>query len=94
MRRLALLASFALIAFAQTPVRQGDISFSADRIVTDGAVTHLSGNVVIEAEGMVLKADHVDFNVDTLEITARGRDVQLKLHQRDHENGPASQQRQ
>jgi len=92
MKRLVLLASFTVLAFAQTPVGRDEISISADSQVVDGAVRHLSGHVVIETDGMVLKADQADFNVDTLEITASGH-AQVKLHRQDPQTGSDSQQR-
>lgn len=75
MKRLVLLTSFAIFAFAQTPVRQDEVSMTADSQVVDGAVRHLSGHVEIETDGIMLKADQADFNEDTAVMHLSGHVV-------------------
>lgn len=88
LKLLVLLASFAFLSFAQTPVGHDEIAITANSQVVDGSVTHLSGDVVIETDKMLLKTDEADFNKDTLEITARGL-VQVKLKRKDAQTVPA-----
>lgn len=92
MKRLVLLASFAILTFAQAPVGHDEVSIAADSQVVDGAVSHLSGHIEIETNGMLLKADRAYFDEDTLKITARGY-AQLKQHRQDPQTGPGPQQR-
>jgi lipopolysaccharide assembly outer membrane protein LptD (OstA) len=73
-----LITSFAVLAIAQTPIRHSDVNMTANRIDHIGAVTHLAGHVMIETDGMTLRADEADFNSDTTEIVARG-EVHVKL---------------
>jgi lipopolysaccharide assembly outer membrane protein LptD (OstA) len=44
----------------------------------NGAVRHLSGNVTIESDAILLHADAVDLNDNAQEIIAHG-DVRIKL---------------
>jgi lipopolysaccharide assembly outer membrane protein LptD (OstA) len=78
MKRLALIACIGVLAFAQPAIRHDDIRVTADRVENDGHVRHLSGNVVIETDAMVLRASEADYNDDATEITARG-DVHVKF---------------
>ena len=78
MKRLILLTSVAVLALAQTTIPRGQVNISADRQQTNGQVRHLTGHVLIETSTLILHADEVDFNPDTLDITPRG-EVHLKL---------------
>lgn len=78
MRRLLLISCAAVLAFAQTPIKHGDVVITADHQQTDQGMRHLSGNVVVETDSIRLQADKLDFNEDTQEILAHG-DVRVKL---------------
>jgi lipopolysaccharide export system protein LptA len=78
MKRLVLISLVAVLAFAQEPIRHGEIFVDADQQQTDGRVRHLTGNVKIETDAMVLLADSADFNADTGYIAPHG-DVHIKL---------------
>ena len=91
MKRTILLASFAWLAFAQTPVGPDEVVITADSQVAEGPLRHLSGHVVIETDKMLLKADQADYNEDTLEITAHGH-ATVKLKKRDLQTPRPEQQ--
>jgi lipopolysaccharide assembly outer membrane protein LptD (OstA) len=76
--KLALILCVAALAIAQTPVRHGDVAISADQAKKNGPVRHLIGHVTIESDAVILRADDVDYNVDTGEIVAHG-DVRVRL---------------
>jgi len=80
MKPLLLIACLSALAIAQTnrSVRNNEVKMESLEINRSGNVTHLTGNVRIETDAIVLRADAADFNVDTQEVHARG-DVQLKL---------------
>jgi lipopolysaccharide assembly outer membrane protein LptD (OstA) len=78
MKRLALISCVAALAFAQTPVRHGDVQISADQTKGSGPARHLVGHVTIESDAVILRADDVDYNIDTGEIVAHG-DVHVRL---------------
>ena len=78
MKRIAFVFCLAAFALAQAPVRHGEIFIEAREQVDSGPVRHLSGNVTIETDSVLLRADRVDFNTDTHEIQADGN-VRLKL---------------
>jgi lipopolysaccharide assembly outer membrane protein LptD (OstA) len=78
MKRIALILCVAVFALAQAPVRHGEIQIEALKQEETGPVKHLSGNVRIETDAIVLHADRADFNTDTHEIQADGN-VRLKL---------------
>jgi lipopolysaccharide assembly outer membrane protein LptD (OstA) len=78
MKRLCLVLTIAALALAQKRLRPGDITASAERIDTNGSVTHYAGHVTIETDSMQLQADSADFNSDTKEIVAQGA-VHVKL---------------
>jgi len=78
MKRVALIACLGVLAFAQPAVRHDEIHVTADRIVNEGHIRHLSGNVVMETDTMVLRASDVDYDDDAGEVTARG-DVRVKF---------------
>ena len=77
MKRLILLASFSVLAFAQqrqtilTP-KGNYYDATSDRQNSDGIVTHLSGHVIVETDGFILQADEVDVDEKSGEFTARG----------------------
>jgi lipopolysaccharide assembly outer membrane protein LptD (OstA) len=81
MKRLVLISCCAVFAFAQKPVPHGTYDVTANSIEVDGPVRHLSGNVRIESDTILLRADQADFNDDTDEIVAHG-ELRLKLKQR------------
>ena len=79
MKRIALVFCVAVFALAQAPpVRHGEILIEAREQTGTGPVKHLSGNVTIETDTVLLHADRADFNADTYEIQADGN-VRLKL---------------
>ncbi len=78
MKRVALVLCVAVFALAQTPIPRGEVRIEALKQEMTGSVAHLSGNVTIETDAVLLHADRVDFNQDTHEIVADGN-VRLKL---------------
>jgi lipopolysaccharide assembly outer membrane protein LptD (OstA) len=80
MKRLALISLLAVLAMAQEAIRHGDVAVSAKEVQSDWPITHLTGNITIETDAFVLRADSADYNHDTNEITPHG-DVHLKLKQ-------------
>jgi lipopolysaccharide assembly outer membrane protein LptD (OstA) len=78
MKRAALILCVAVVALAQTPLPHGEIHIEALKQEMTGSVAHLSGNVTIETDTVLLHADRVDFDQDTHEIVADGN-VRLKL---------------
>jgi lipopolysaccharide assembly outer membrane protein LptD (OstA) len=77
MKRLALLASFSVLALAQqsgsnpTP-KDGFYNMTSDRQDTVGTVTHLSGHVTVETDTFTLQADEVEFDKTSGEFSATG----------------------
>lgn len=61
-----------------TIVQHGIYQIDARSQRFDGAVLHLSGEVVFETDSLTLRADTVNFNENSKEIQARGN-VTLKL---------------
>jgi lipopolysaccharide assembly outer membrane protein LptD (OstA) len=78
MKRLALISCLAVFSLAQTPLRHDEFRVTANEINKDGPVHHLSGNVTIETDKLLLHADQADYNEDAGEILAHG-DVRIKL---------------
>jgi len=78
MRRFLLISCAAVLAFAQTPIKHGDVVVTADYQQLEGAVRHLSGHVTVETDSIRLEADKLDFNENTHEIQSHG-DVRVKL---------------
>jgi lipopolysaccharide assembly outer membrane protein LptD (OstA) len=78
MKRLVLILCVAVLAFAQAPVRHGDVAVTADRIDQAGPVRRLSGKVTIETDTILIHADQADYNENAGEILAHG-DVRIKL---------------
>jgi lipopolysaccharide assembly outer membrane protein LptD (OstA) len=78
MKRAALILCVAVAALAQTPIPHGEIRIEALKQEMTGSVAHLSGNVTIETDTVLLHADRADFDQDTHEIVADGN-VRLKL---------------
>jgi lipopolysaccharide assembly outer membrane protein LptD (OstA) len=78
MKRLALGIFVAALAIGQTPIRHGDVDITANQIRTEGSVRHLAGHVTMETGAFSLRADQVDYNDDTGEISAHG-EVRIKL---------------
>jgi lipopolysaccharide assembly outer membrane protein LptD (OstA) len=89
MKRKTFLACCFGVAVAAVGVSQEtqhlhpeQVNMTADSITRQGAVTHLSGNVRVETNAVLLSADSADFDSGTREIKARGNvTVNLKtLH--------------
>ena len=59
-------------------LRHGDVYIEADHGYKTGQVSHLTGNVTIENDAIILHAEEADFNPDTWEIQPHG-DVRVKL---------------
>jgi lipopolysaccharide assembly outer membrane protein LptD (OstA) len=78
MKRLVLILCVAALAFAQTPLKHSEMLVHAIHQETNGVVLHLTGNVSIESDSMVLRADEADYDPDTQEIVPRGN-VRIKL---------------
>lgn len=78
MKRLTLIMFVAFVALAQTPIRHGDVSVSAQRVEHNGPMAHFVGHVTIETEAVLIQAEDVDFNPDSQEIVTHG-DVHIKL---------------
>jgi lipopolysaccharide export system protein LptA len=78
MRRLLLISSAAVLAFAQTPIRHGDVVVTADYQQVEESVRHLSGHVVVETDSIKLQAEKLDFNENTQEIQSHG-DTRIQL---------------
>jgi lipopolysaccharide assembly outer membrane protein LptD (OstA) len=84
MRRANLIACVLAIATCAVGVGQTERQFqnkqvlTADSIKRDGPVMHLDGNVTIETDQIVLRADSATFNSDSQEIQAQGN-VSVKL---------------
>jgi lipopolysaccharide assembly outer membrane protein LptD (OstA) len=78
MKRMVLILCVGVFALAQTPVRHGEMLVQAGHQERNGAVVHLSGDVKIEIDSMVLRADDVDYNADTSEMLPHGN-VRIKL---------------
>jgi hypothetical protein len=55
MKRLFLMMCIAVLALAQTPTRHGEWVMTAFRLENTAAVTHLTGQVVIETDAMILR---------------------------------------
>jgi lipopolysaccharide assembly outer membrane protein LptD (OstA) len=78
LKRIVLVLCVAVFAVAQGPARHGEVRIDALKLEETGPVRHLTGNVRIETDAIVLRADRADFNTDTQEIQADGN-VRLKL---------------
>jgi lipopolysaccharide assembly outer membrane protein LptD (OstA) len=78
MKRLVLSSCIAMLALAQTPVRRGEIKITAAYQEKDGAIRHLTGQVTVETEAVIIQASQADINQDTGEIRSHG-DVTIKL---------------
>lgn len=85
MKRANLIACVLTIAASAIGLGQTERQFqdketiTADSIRREGSVMHLAGDVTIETEHIVLRADSADFNKDTQEIQAHGKvSVRLK----------------
>lgn len=83
MKRVLLLSCFAVLALGQqtnSPMRNGDrYDMTSHSQYSDGNVTHMSGDVVIETSAIILRADAAEYNESSHEITAHGNvTVQLK----------------
>jgi len=83
MKRVLLLSCFALLALGQqssSPLRNGDhYDMTCHSQYSDGKVTHMSGDVVIETSAFILRADEAEYNASSHEIAAHGTvTVQLK----------------
>lgn len=78
MKRVLLISSAAVLAFAQTSIKHGDVAVTADYQQLEGSVRHLSGHVVLETDSIKLQADKLDFNENTHEIQSHG-DVRIEL---------------
>jgi lipopolysaccharide assembly outer membrane protein LptD (OstA) len=77
MKRLALLASFSVLVFAQqsssnSAPKSGYYDATSDRQDSDGVVTHLSGHVTIETDTFILQADEVEYDIASGEFRANG----------------------
>ena len=80
MKRLLLVICFAALAVAQTgqSVPKDQVLIDANSMESDGTIRHLRGNVKIETDSIVLRADTADYNEHTGEIEAQGK-VLVKL---------------
>jgi hypothetical protein len=79
MKTLFGVCCVAVFALVQSSTASGSMHLTASRMTTTGAVAHLTG-VVIETDSMVLRADAVDFDKTTSEITTHG-DVHIHMKQ-------------
>jgi lipopolysaccharide assembly outer membrane protein LptD (OstA) len=78
MKKLALILCTAALALAQTTISRGEEHISAGTMNKVGSVTHLTGHVIIENDGILVRADAADFNESTGVCVAHG-DVRIKL---------------
>jgi len=80
MKRIVLLSCFAALALGQQHGRSERTAFdaTAEKQWTEGNVLHMSGRVVIEADGFTLHASEVDFDKNSRELHPRG-DVRISL---------------
>ena len=86
MKRLFFILSCSVLALGQTSTREegqfnfghGNIAIESDRSESTGSKIHLSGNVVIETDALVLQTGEADFAADTHRIVTHG-DVSIKL---------------
>ena len=75
MKRLLLLTCFSLFALAQqsgSNLRHGEWWMSSNSQERDGSVVHLRGNVRIETDSVIVRADDIDYNVTSHVIQAHG----------------------
>jgi lipopolysaccharide assembly outer membrane protein LptD (OstA) len=78
MKRILLLTACSLLALAQTPIPRGTFQVSAKEMHHNGSVYELSGNVVIESNSFVLRADSAKYDENSKQISAHG-DVRVTL---------------
>ena len=69
MKRLLLILCVGVFALAQTPIRHGDVTITADCQQGSVSARQFSGPIV-ETDVMVLRADKAGYHADTQEIVA------------------------
>lgn len=63
---------------AERPWPNANIELEAAQLQSDGSLVHMKGDAEIRTLAVVVRADEVDFNQDSLEVEARGN-VRIQL---------------
>lgn len=73
-----LVATFLALSFTASSfgradsLSSGDVHLAAINMRSDGAIRHLSGQVQIETNAVLIRADQADYNSQTHEVNATG----------------------